>query len=321
MKNQNVLKKLAVLSLAAVMSLGTLAGCSASGSTKDSTADAGADSSAAEDSAEESTEDSGVEKKELLVVSFGTSYNSSRSVTIGAIESSLAEAFPEYEVKRAFTSQTIIDKLADRDGITIMNVEEALEDAYQSGVTTLVIQPTHLMSGYEYTDLAEAASEYEDKFDELIMSTPLLTTDSDYEAVAQAVYEKTASYDDGETAICLMGHGTEADSNSDYATLQEKFTELGYDNIYVGTVEATPSCEDLIASLQEKGTYTKVVLLPLMVVAGDHANNDMAGDEEDSWKSLFTAAGYDVTCILEGLGQDYNIQQIYVSHVKGALGE
>lgn len=257
--------------------------------------------------------------KVILVVSFGTSYNESRDLTIGGIENAITNAFPEYEVRRAFTSQIIIDKLKERDGLEIDNVEEALDRAVADGVKTLVVQPTHLMDGFEYTDLANALEDYKDKFDEVTLAEPLFSSDEDYEAVAQAITAETASYDDGETAICFMGHGTEAESNSDYAKLQEILTADGFENYFIGTVEASPSVEDLLNTLNASGKYKKVVLKPLMVVAGDHANNDMAGDEEDSWKSQFEAAGYEVNCIIEGLGQDEAIQNIYVKHTQAAI--
>ncbi len=257
--------------------------------------------------------------KVIMVVSFGTSYNDSREATIGAIETAIADAYPEYEVRRAFTSQIIIDKLKERDGLEIDNVEEALDRAAADGVKTLVVQPTHLMNGYEYTDLADALKDYEDKFEQVVLAEPLLTSDEDFEAVAKAIAEETASYDDGQTAICFMGHGTEADSNGIYAKLQEKLTAGGYENYYIGTVEAEPSLEDLMEALAAKGAYTKVVLEPLMVVAGDHANNDMAGDEEDSWKSQFEAADYEVECILKGLGELPAIREIYAAHTQAAI--
>lgn len=259
------------------------------------------------------------EKKVILVVSFGTSYNDSRDITIGAIESAIEEAFSDYEVRRAFTSQIIIDKLKERDGLEIDNVEEALDRAAADGVTTLVVQPTHLMDGYEYTDLANALEQYKDKFDKVVIGAPLLTEDADYDAVIAAITAHTASYDDGETAVCFMGHGTEAASNAVYGALQDKLDAAGYENYYIGTVEAEPSIDDVLEALNAKGTYKKVVLEPLMVVAGDHANNDMAGDEEDSWKTVLTNAGYEVECLIEGLGQLPEIQQIYVQHTQAAI--
>ena len=255
----------------------------------------------------------------ILVVSFGTSYNDSRDITIGAIEEAIAKAFPEYDVRRAFTSQIIIDILKDREGLEIDNVEEALDRAVADGVKTLVVQPTHLMNGFEYTDLVDALADYEDKFDQIAIASPLLTEDADYDAVIDVLTDKMASYDDGETAIVFMGHGTEADSNVIYETLQNKITAAGYENYYIGTVEAEPSLDDVIAALKENGNYKKVVLEPLMVVAGDHANNDMAGDEEDSWKTILTNEGYEVECVLEGLGQVPAIQDIYVAHTQKAI--
>ncbi|MBR3762368.1 MAG: sirohydrochlorin cobaltochelatase [Lachnospiraceae bacterium] len=257
--------------------------------------------------------------KAILVVSFGTSYNDSREITIGAIESAIAAEFAEYDVRRAFTSQIIIDILEDRDKLEIDNVVEALDRAVEDGIKELVVQPTHLMNGYEYDDLTKELSGYVDKFDKIILAEPLLMSDADFDAVVKAITEKTASYDDGETAICFMGHGTEAASNGVYAKLQEKLTESGYENYYVGTVEAAPTLDDVSAALKAKGTYKKVVLEPLMVVAGDHANNDMAGAEEDSWKSILEKEGYQVECVLEGLGQIPAIQDIYVAHTQAAI--
>lgn len=221
--------------------------------------------SPAETQEEAQTEEADKADAAILVVSFGTSYNDSRDLTIGAIEDAIADAFPEYEVRRAFTSQIIIDKLKERDGLEIDNVAEALDRAEEDGIRELVVQPTHLMDGYEYTDLVEELSDYVDRFDRILLGTPLLTSDADYDAVIAAVAEHTASYDDGETAVCFMGHGTEADSNAVYASLQEKLTAAGYENYYIGTVEAEPSLEDVIAALQEKGTYTRVVLEPLKI--------------------------------------------------------
>lgn len=259
--------------------------------------------------------------KAILVVSFGTSYNDSRDITIGAVEQAITEACPEYEVRRAFTSQIIIDILKERDGLDIDNVEEALDRAAEDGIKELVVQPTHLMNGYEYNDLAKALTDYLDKFEKIVLAEPLLTEEADFEAVVKAITEKTASYDDGKTAICFMGHGTEAASNKVYAKLQEMLTKGGYENYYIGTVEAEPTLEDVIAALKAKGSYKKVVLEPLMVVAGDHANNDMAGEEEDSWKVILEKEGYEVECIIEGLGQIPAIQDVYVKHIQTAIAE
>ena len=318
-------KNLTAAVLAAAMGAMMVTGCGSSqpAATQAATeapaeTEAATEAQAETEAAAESTE-AAEAAPEILVVSFGTSYNSSRSITIGGIESTIREMYPEYTVRRAFTAQTIIDKLKDRDGIVIDNVEEALDRAVAEGVQTLVVQPTHLMDGFEYTDLKDLLEEYQDKFDKVALADPLLTTDEDYEAVAQAMVAVTEKYDDGETAIVFMGHGTEAESNKDYAQMQEVLAADGFENYYVGTVEATPSVEDILAAVQEKGTYKKVVLRPMMVVAGDHATNDMAGDEEDSWKTIFRNAGFEVTCVLEGLGQEYEVQKIYADHTQKAI--
>lgn len=269
--------------------------------------------------------DSAIEKLDqskdtaILAVSFGTSFNDSRDITIGAIENTLADAFPEYPVRRAFTAQIIIDKLAERDGIEIDNVTQALDRAVADGIKTLIIQPTHLMNGLEYADLAAEVEKYQSDFEQIVIGAPLLTDDADYDAAIAALEADSKAYDDGETAIVYMGHGTEAESNQVYSTMQEKLTAAGLENYYIGTVEAAPTMDDVIAALEAKGTYKKVVLAPLMVVAGDHANNDMAGDEEDSWKTALEDAGYEVTSRLNGLGENAAIRDIYVKHAQAAI--
>ena len=260
----------------------------------------------------------GIGEKELLVVSFGTSFNDSRRLTIGAIEKWLQTGFPDWSVRRAFTSQIIIDHVKNRDGEVIDNVGEALDRAVANGVKILVVQPTHLMDGFEYTDLKNELAEYADVFDQIVLSKPLLVSDDDFTDVADAIVDATAGYDDGKTAICFMGHGTEAESNGVYAKMQTVLTEMGMDNYYVGTVEAEPSVDDVLAQVQS-GDYSRVVLRPLMIVAGDHANNDMAGDEDDSWKSIFEGAGYEVECVVEGLGQLEAIQELILAHTADAI--
>lgn len=296
------MKKFIALMMAAIMVF-AMAACG--GSTTPAPAD------------DQTEEESG--KTAILVVSFGTTYDESRDVTIGAIEEEIASAYPEYEVRRAFTAQDIIDKLKDRLGLEIDNVTEALDRAVADGITTLIVQPTHLMDGLEYGDLMKELDNYYDKFENVSVGDPLLYTENDFDRVMKEIVDVTKEYDDGETAIVFMGHGTEAPSNAIYARMQEKLTEAGYENYFVGTVEAEPSLEDVLAAVGN-GSYKKVVLRDLMVVAGDHAHNDMAGDEEDSWKSAFEAAGYEVSCVLEGLGQIEGIRQIYVDHVANAIG-
>lgn len=260
-------------------------------------------------------------ENELLVVSFGTSYNDSRVADIKGIEDALQAAYPDWSVRRAFTAQIIIDKLKKRDGITIDNMTEALDRCVEDGVKEIVVQPTHLMGGLEYTDVKDELDKYADKFDKISLGDPLLTSDDDYKKVAAAIKENMASFDDGKTALCLMGHGTEADSNADYAKMQEVFKNEGLTQFFVGTVEAEPTCEDVIAAASAAG-YKKAVLAPFMVVAGDHANNDMADETDpDSWAAKFVAAGFEVTCLLQGLGQNVAVDDIYVSHVDDAIAK
>ena len=261
-------------------------------------------------------------KPVILVVSFGTSYNDSRHITIGAIEDAIRETYPDYDVRRAFTAQIIIDKLAERDGIVIDNFEQAMDKLVEEGVQKVVVQPTHLMAGYEYTDVLNSLqSDYADKFDAIVLGDPLLTSDEDYSEVVEAICDATAAYDDGQTAICFMGHGTEADSNEDYTHLQQVLTDAGHTSYFVGTVEATPTFDDVVEAAQAAG-FTRAVLRPLMVVAGDHANNDMADTEDpDSFASKFIAAGFEVECVVEGLGQLVAIDDIYVRHVADAIAQ
>ena len=260
----------------------------------------------------------GIGENELMVVSFGTSFNDNRRLTVGAIEEAMEAAFPDWSVRRGFTSQIIIDHVKSRDGEVIDNVTEALDRAVANGVKTLVVQPTHLMDGFEYNDVVTELASYADAFENIAVGAPLLTSDEDFQIVMQAIVDATAQYDDGQTAICFMGHGTEAESNGVYAKMQKCLSDAGYANYFVGTVEAAPTLEDVLAAVQA-GSYQKVVLRPLMIVAGDHANNDMASDEEDSWKSAFEAAGYDVTCEIKGLGELEAIQQLLVAHAQEAI--
>ena len=260
---------------------------------------------------------------ELLVVSFGTSFNDNRVATIGAVEGALEEAFSGHSVRRAFTANIIIEHIYRRDGETIDDVEQALTRAKLNNVKNLLVQPTHLMNGYEYGDLVKELEKYVDDFDSIKIGAPLLTTDDDFSKVADAMVAATADLaKDGKTAVCYMGHGTEAASNGIYAKMQKVLNDKGYDNYFVGTVEAAPTAEDLVELVKEGG-YEKVVLRPMLLVAGDHANNDMAGDEEDSWKTIFTEAGFEVQCEVKGLGEIKAIQDLLAAHAKDAkaLGE
>lgn len=260
----------------------------------------------------------GIGENELLVVSFGTSYNDNRVATIKAVEDAMAAAFPDYDIRRGFTANIIIDHVYRRDGERIDDVKEALDRAKANGVKNLLVQPTHLMNGYEYGDLVKLLTQREGDFESVKIGAPLLTSDDDFAKVAQAMVAATAeAAADGKTAVCYMGHGTAADSNGIYAKMQQVLTDGGHANYFIGTVESAPTAEDLVKLVKEAG-YEKVVLRPMMIVAGDHANNDMAGDEEDSWKSVFEAAGLTVAADVRGLGELAEVQQLLVDHAKAA---
>ena len=259
-------------------------------------------------------------ENELLVVSFGTSYNDNRVATIGAIENALEKAFSDYSVRRGFTANIIIEHVNRRDGEVIDDVKEALERAVKNGVKNLLVQPTHLMNGYEYGDLRNLLEKkYADKFETIKIGAPLLTSDEDFKIVAEAMVNATASaVTDDKTAVCYMGHGTTAESNSIYSKMQQIMKDAGHDNYFIGTVEAAPTAEDLVELVKEGG-YEKVILRPMMIVAGDHANNDMADEsDEESWYSVFSAAGLSVDCQINGLGEIEAVQQLLVEHAKDA---
>ena len=279
-------------------------------------------------------------ENELLVVSFGTSFNGSRAADIKGIEDALQAAYPDWSVRRAFTAQIIINHVQARDGEKIDNMDQALDRAVANGVKNLVVQPTHLMHGAEYDEMCEAVEQYRDKFDSVAIAEPLLgevgedatAINADKEAVAAAITAeavKTAGYDDAAaaaadgTAFVFMGHGTSHTAKVSYSQMQTTMQTLGYDNVFIGTVEGEPedtACDAVIEKVKEAG-YTKVILRPLMVVAGDHANNDMAGADDDSWLSQFQASGdfASVECQIAGLGEIEDIQQRYIEHTKAAI--
>ena len=279
-------------------------------------------------------------ENELLVVSFGTSFNDSRVADIKGIEDALQEAYPDWSVRRAFTAQIIINHVQARDGEKIDNMQQALDRAVANGVKNLVVQPTHLMHGAEYDEMNEMLDQYRDKFETIAVAEPLLgevgsdatVINEDKEAVAKAITAaavKDAGFDSldaaaaEKTAFVFMGHGTSHTAKVSYSQMQTTMQTLGYDNVFIGTVEGEPeetACENVIEAVKAAG-YTKVVLRPLMVVAGDHANNDMAGSDDDSWLSMFNASGAfeSVDCQIAGLGEIADIQQLYVAHTKAAI--
>ncbi len=307
-------KTIFALSLAAMLLLG---GCGQSADTAQNAAET------TTQQAEETmnTVNTGDEnKKAVLVVSFGTSYNETREKTIGAVEDKIAKAFPDYDQKRAFTSQIIINKLEERDGEKINNVDEAMQNLIDEGYGTVVVQPTHVMNGEEYDEMRSAIAPYEDKFVSIKYGTPLLTTSDDYAEVIEAIAAETPQLADKNTAVVFMGHGTEHYANATYAALDYRFKAMGYDNAFIGTVEGYPDLDKVKADLA-KYNPEKVVLMPLMIVAGDHATNDMAGDEEDSWKTQLKKEGYEVECVLKGLGEYEGIQDMFTEHCEKAMTE
>ena len=279
-------------------------------------------------------------ENELLVVSFGTSFNASRAADIKGIEDALQAAYPDWSVRRAFTAEIIINHVQARDGEKIDNMQQAMDRAVANGVKNLVVQPTHLMHGAEYDEMMEMIDSYRDKFESVAVAEPLLgevgadaaVINSDKEAVAKAITAaavKDAGFDSldaaaaEKTAFVFMGHGTSHTAKVSYSQMQTTMQTLGYDNVFIGTVEGEPeetACENVIEAVKAAG-YTKVVLRPLMVVAGDHANNDMAGADDDSWLSQFKASGAfeEVDTQIAGLGEISDIQQLYIAHTKAAI--
>ena len=279
-------------------------------------------------------------ENELLVVSFGTSFNDSRAEDVKGIEDALAAAYPDWSVRRAFTAQIIINHVEARDNEVIDNMQQALDRAVANGVKNLVVQPTHLMHGAEYDEMTEAIDGYKDKFESVAIAEPMLgevgddatVINDDKKAVAQAITDeacKVAGFDDMKaaadagTAFVFMGHGTSHTANVTYDQMQAQMDDLGFTNAFIGTVEGKPedtACDKVIEKVKEAG-FKNVILRPLMVVAGDHANNDMAGDDEDSWKSQFVASGdFDsVDCQIEGLGRIAAVEDLYVAHTKAAI--
>ena len=277
-------------------------------------------------------------ENELLVVSFGTSFNDSRVADIKGIEDALQAAYPDWSVRRAFTAQIIINHIQARDGEKIDNMTQALDRAVANGVKNLVVQPTHLMHGAEYDEMCEAIEAYKDQFESVSIAEPMLgevgsdatVINADKEAVAKAItaaavseagFESLEAAKDAGTAFVFMGHGTAHVAKVTYSQMQTQMQNLGYENVFIGTVEGEPeetSAEAVIVDFKDAG-YTNVVLRPMMVVAGDHANNDMAGSDDDSWKTVFEAAGFTVDCQIHGLGEIADVQALYVAHTKAAI--
>ena len=280
----------------------------------------------------------GIGENELLVVSFGTSYNDSRVNDIKSIEDALQEAYPDWSVRRAFTAQIIINHIQARDGEKIDNMTQALERAVANGVKNLVVQPTHLMHGAEYDEMCAAIDEYRDQFESVSIAEPLLgevgsdasVINADKEAVAKAItaaaveasgFDSLEAAKEAGAAFVILGHGTAHVAKVSYSQMSSQMQQLGYENVFIGTVEGEPeetACESVIEEVRAAG-YTTVILRPLMVVAGDHANNDMAGSDDDSWKPMFEDAGFTVDCQIAGLGGIADIQALYIAHTQAAI--
>ncbi|QXM07357.1 sirohydrochlorin cobaltochelatase [Crassaminicella indica] len=252
----------------------------------------------------------------MLVVSFGTSYADTRKVTIDAVEEKIQKAFPEYEVRRAFTSDIIIKKLKDRDNILVDTPEKALNKMKEEGFEEVIVQPLHVIAGAEYNDLLEVVKKYENTFKKIAVGTPILNTPDDYKVAVEALKSQLPELKEGQ-AVVVMGHGTHHPANASYACLQSVLDDEGL-NVFVGTVEGYPALEDVIEKLKAKN-IKEVTLMPYMLVAGDHANNDMAGDEEDSWKTILKSKGFTVNTYLHGLGENEKYQDIYIEHARKAI--
>ena len=261
----------------------------------------------------------GIGEKEVLVVSFGTTFAETRQKTIGAIEDTAEKAFPGYAVRRCFTSSMIRSRLAKRDGIVIDGPEEALQRAVNNGVKELIVQPTHLMDGREYHKLMEVLEKYASSFENIRVGLPLLSTPEDFKAVAAAI-RAHLPVEEENTAVVLMGHGTDVPSNAVYAEMQNVLNEGDEDEqtYFIATVEGTPTVTDILTKIWDSAMYLDIVLAPFMIVAGDHATNDLAGDEEDSWKTIFTNHGFRVSTQLQGIGEWPEIQELFAKHAQEA---
>lgn len=304
------MKKLLTGIIAVTMTMALFTGCAGNNEKKTNVKD------------EKTTEVSSTtkaDKKGMLVVSFGTSYADTRKVTLDAVQEMITDNFKEYEVRRAYTSNIITKKLKKRDNIIIDDPEEALKKMKEEGFTEVIVQPLHIIPGAEYTDLNDIVDKFaaDKSFDKLVLGRPVLYRTEDYKLAIEAVKTQLPELNEGQ-AVVFMGHGTPHPANSSYALLQYLLEEEGMGNVYVGTVEGTPDLNNVIRRLK-KDNIKEVTLMPFMVVAGDHANNDMAGDEDDSWKTILKSEGFKVNTYLHGLGENKGIQEIYMQHVKDCI--
>jgi sirohydrochlorin cobaltochelatase len=312
--------KLLTLLVAIALMIAVFAGCTASNPSADTSAPPAAESDDYEEGTSETDTivNTTAADKVILVASFGTSFNQSRNLAIGGIETAIKNAYPDYQVRRAFTSQIVIDKLDEREGLKIDNIAQAMDRLVLDGVKEVVVQPTTVMNGFEYDDVIAEIAPYADKFESLKVGKWLLADEKDYDEVADLLVQETSGFRSEGTAIVYMGHGTEHESGSIYTKLQETMNTKGYNDYIIGTVEHGIEI-DQIQEILSGMDVSKVVLRPFMIVAGDHANNDMASDEDDSWKIILKEDGYTVETVLEGLGQIKGIQELFIRHIKEAL--
>ncbi|NDO45671.1 sirohydrochlorin cobaltochelatase [Clostridium sp. MD294] len=258
-----------------------------------------------------------IDKKAILVISFGTSYIHTMEKTIKVIEEAVAHTYTDYKVYRAFTSQFIINKLQEKENIKINTIKEALEEIIKEGYTTVICQPTHIMPGIEYEKMINMIKPYEKSINNIIYGTPLLSSSKDYDKVVKAIIKEN-SYLQEKDILILVGHGTEHFADASYAALDYRFTANGYNNILVGTVEGYPNVETILEKLKTRYIHT-IYITPFMIVAGDHANNDICGDGENTWKTKILSQGYSVKTILKGLGEYEEIRNIFIEHIKSAI--
>lgn len=255
-----------------------------------------------------------VSKKAILVISFGTSYDDTRNNTIGAIEEDIKKAYPNYEVRRAFTSKTIVSKLKERDNLQIANINQAMENLIKDKFETVICQPTYIINGYEYYDMIKEINIFKNKFKSLQIGTPLLTSTQDYYDIVNSINKEMPKLDFND-ALLLVGHGTKHFSNSAYAALDYQFKDNGNKNIFVGTIENYPNLNTVLKQIKALN-FKKIYLMPFMIVAGEHAINDIAGNNMASWKTTFENEGFEVELILKGLGEYQSIRKIYIKHTK-----
>lgn len=256
-------------------------------------------------------------KKAILLVSFGTSFNETREKNIDSIEKEVRNLYPDYSIYSAWTSKMIINKVAKRDAVKINTVTEAMKEIVHDGVLELTVQPTHIINGLENDFMTADVMEFKDHFQRLSFGSPLLTNIEDVRSIVD-VLAQAYPLKDKTRALVLMGHGSTHHSNFSYAALEYTFKEMGYDNVFVGTIEAYPDIDVVLKSVNSYRP-SEIILIPFMLVAGDHAVNDMAGDEDDSWKNIFESAGYPVTCSVKGLGEYRGIRDLYIKHLEAAL--